>query len=157
MCVKMGKTPFNLYIDGDIKERFTREFSNASDEIQHMMEQRLEAASGIEGKIRELKSDIEDEEERLRELRDKKNESERRLDRLEDELEILEMQKQDIDDAEEEVMPKFEAAANSFIGGSEGGTYWRGPDDISDYFVENLNYSREELWEMAKEVAEADV
>lgn len=153
----MGKTPFNLYVDGDIKERFNREFSNASEEIQHMMEQRLEASSGIEGKIRELESDLEEEKERLRELKDKKTEAENRVQRLEDELELLELEKEEIDQTEEELMPRFKYAASTFIGGSPAGTYWRGPTDIPSNWVDKLNHSREELWEIAKEAADSDV
>jgi|APHM01.1.fsa_nt_gi hypothetical protein len=156
----MSKSRFNIYIKSDIKERFSREFDNASKEIQQYMRRRLEATTGIEGRIRELESELEEERQALQELKNKHTEQENLVQRLEDELRILEEEQKTREENTQEAMPKFLEIAEQKLSGYgqgsksvalDGASTWNGPSDVPEYWCNEMEKSKEQLWQVVED------
>jgi chromosome segregation ATPase len=155
----VAKTRMNISVSSDVKERFKREFGSMSQEIEEMMRQRIEASSGFEGRIRELKSELDQASEELQELGEKYREKEREVERLENELQILQEEKQSIEDSQQADLDKFLEVAESSLQTDRGDdhtvklndTSWDGPSDVPEYWMQELQLSAEDLWTIARE------
>lgn len=142
----MAKTRGSVTIDPQVWERAKTEFESVSQEVEDSLRNKLKLSR--DNSIEPLKQKKQKLEGTLEDLKGEKEKVQYDIKEKEEELKAVETKIEELNRKQKEIQKELERFKDVF--GKQYADNWGEPDDIQEYWVNQLDKSKQELWEIGK-------
>lgn len=148
MKISLAKATGNVTIDAEVWEKSKREFNSVSQEIEDLLKRKLEISeynkiNSLKQREEEIQDEIKDLNESEEKIKNEKKEKTNELKAVRGKIEKLKKKKEDNKKSLERFKEVFRKKEK------DG---WNKPEDINQYWSKELDKTKEQLWEIGKDL-----